>query len=311
VQLQPREGPAFPAALMVVPVKGAEGKGVGLRWSVRDITAQKAAEEAIAQNAALQAEIRARQQTEAESRRAKNAAEAADRAKSEFLATMSHELRTPLTVILGYNELLLDGEFGPLPEPQEQVVRRSDQNARGLLELINMVLDVNRLDSGRLPVEVHPVQVPTFLQELQHETQGLQDLSGLAFVWQVEEGLPVLHTDAAKLKLVLKNLVSNAVKFTKTGTVTIAARAEQAGVEISVTDTGIGIAPAMQDIIFERFRQGRQADSHRYGGSGLGLYIVKQLLELLGGRVSVESQLGEGSTFRVWAPIAGPRPIVS
>src|SRR5262249_40841088 len=156
----------------------------------------------------------------------------------EFLATMSHELRTPLNVILGYTDMLMDGGVGALTPQQRDIVRRVERNSRVLFELISMVLDLNRLEAGRLPVDVQEVQVAEVLAEIKAELQGLCDQSGLPWVWQVAAGLPSLHTDPGKLKVVVKNLLSNAVKFTKEGGITVAAEERSGGVEIRVTDTG-------------------------------------------------------------------------
>lgn len=237
-----------------------------------------------------------------ELREAKEAAETADRTKTEFLATMSHELRSPLHVILGYDDLLLEGAFGALTDEQLQALRRMRSNARNLLELITTVLDVSQLAAGKLGIESKPVQVEELLQQIEAETQELREQSRLFFIWEKSEPLPVLQTDPGKLKIVIKNLVSNAVKFTEHGTVTIAAHREADGVEICVSDTGIGIALESLPHIFEPFQQLDAVSNPRYGGTGLGLHIVKRLLELLGGWVKVESTVGQGSTFRIWLP---------
>jgi signal transduction histidine kinase len=222
--------------------------------------------------------------------------------KSDFVATMSHELRTPLNVIIGYNELLRDHEFGHLTGEQMEVLQHVATSARELLDLVNAVLDLNRLETGRLPLNLQTTSVPDLLEEIRQETSALGRKRDLALNWNVAPDLPRLNTDALKLKVVLKNLVVNACKFTERGTVTVDAAPRDDGVEIAVTDTGMGIAPEALPLIFEPFRQLESASTRRHGGVGLGLHIVHRLLDLLGGTVSVTSQLGQGSSFRVWVP---------
>jgi PAS domain S-box-containing protein len=229
--------------------------------------------------------------------------ERASRLKSEFVATMSHELRTPLNVIIGYTDLLLDGMFGELGPDQVHTLRLIEKNAQALLELINATLDISRFDSGSVPLEVSALRVNDLVTQVDIETREMQEKSGVRFRWDVAERLPYLHTDALKLKVILKNLIGNAMKFTAAGEVVTAVRECNGGVEILVSDTGIGMSPDTQAIIFEPFRQGDGSTTRRYGGVGLGLYIVRRLVELLGGEVSVESELGRGSTFRVWMPL--------
>ncbi|HJY83502.1 MAG TPA: HAMP domain-containing sensor histidine kinase, partial [Candidatus Binatia bacterium] len=247
-----------------------------------------------------------RQRTEEELLKAKERAEAANHAKDEFLATMSHELRTPLNVILGYTDLLLEETFGSLSEEQAHPLRRINSNARELLDLIIAVLDVSRLEAGRLPMDVKEVQLPVVLKELEVETQEVYQRSGLHFQWELDEGFAPIHTDPEKLKVVLRNLIGNAVKFTPQGDITVKACPKSGGVEVRVSDTGIGIPPEAVAVIFEPFRQVESTATRQYGGAGLGLHIVKRLVELLGGTVAVESEVGCGSTFRVWVPRESP-----
>ncbi|HYD49357.1 MAG TPA: GAF domain-containing sensor histidine kinase [Terriglobales bacterium] len=226
----------------------------------------------------------------------------ANRLKSDFLATVSHEFRTPLNVILGYNDLMLEDAFGPLTDMQRETLDRMRTNAKQLLDLINAILDVTRLE-GKSPVLVEPVQITAMLEDISEEVRELRaSKPEVSFVIDVADDLPLLHTDTAKLKLVLKNLISNAIKFTDRGVVTISAAVAAGGVELRVADTGIGIASDAQESIFEPFCQVEGVALHAFAGVGLGLYIVRRLLDLLHGELSLESTPGEGSCFSVWLP---------
>jgi PAS domain S-box-containing protein len=227
--------------------------------------------------------------------------ERASRLKSDFVATMSHELRTPLNVIVGYNDLLLDGAFGALSAEQSNILRRIESSAQALLELITATLDVSRLEAGRVPVDVHEVRVADLLGEIAAATRELEK-PGLHVRWNVPPELPVLRTDPVKLKVVLKNLIGNAVKFTDKGSVTVGVHAHDEQIEFYVADTGIGIAPDERLLIFEPFRQADSSMTRRHGGAGLGLYIARRLVEMLGGAITVDSEVGRGSTFRVAVP---------
>jgi len=277
-----KDGSLITVEMSVGLMKDSVGDPAGFVGVSRDITERKRAEKAL--------------------QLAKEEAEEANRSKSEFLATMSHELRTPLSVILGYTEMLLDEGFGPLTDQQHAPIQRIETNARGLFDLISEVLDLNRLEAGRMTLELTTVQLPQIFAEVEAETQGLRELSRLAFLWRVEEGTPSLYTDPGKLKVILKNLVSNAIKFTKTGSVSVEARNHLDGVEICVRDTGRGIPVEQREQIFEAFQQGKDHSREGYGGVGLGLYIVKKFLSLLEGAITVESEVGQGSTFHVWLP---------
>jgi PAS domain S-box-containing protein len=228
--------------------------------------------------------------------------ERANRLKSDFVATMSHELRTPLSVLMGYHSLLLEGEFGALTTEQVGVLNRIDRNTRELGDLISATLDLSRLEEGNVPVEVSDVDLRSLIAELGAETDALGEKPVVRFASEAEPGLPPVRTDRVKLKVILKNLVANALKFTEKGSVTLTACAAREGVEISVADTGAGIASEVLPFIFDPFRQGDSSMTRAHGGVGLGLYIVHRLLDMLGGTVAVESEPGQGSTFRVWIP---------
>jgi signal transduction histidine kinase len=229
--------------------------------------------------------------------------ERANRLKSDFVATMSHELRTPLNVIIGYNDLALEGAFGALTQEQCETLERVRRSALELLELINTTLSLSRLDTDRQPLDVREVVIADLVGELDAETrEARQRKPSVQMVWEMSPDLPQLRTDPVKLKVVLKNLIANAMKFTEEGSVTLRAALHDGGVQFAVTDTGIGIPPEARKVIFEPFRQVDSSTTRRYGGVGLGLYIVRRLVDLLGGRVTAESEVGRGSTFRVWVP---------
>lgn len=265
------------------PIRSRDGMLIGFQAIFRDITERKRTEKLL--------------------RQAKEEAEIANRAKSEFLATMSHELRTPLNVMLGYADLLIEGIFSPLTAAQQDALRRIQKSTFALVDLVNHVLDLNRLEVGRLPVERRIVHIDQLFKEVEQETQGLRDLSGLGFHWQVERALPTLYTDPGKLKVVLKNLLTNAIKFTEVGDITLAAAESTDAIVLSVTDTGMGVPADRQALIFEAFQQGDQANVRGQKGVGLGLHIAKRLLDLIGGTIEVESEVGRGSTFRVRLPV--------
>jgi PAS domain S-box-containing protein len=231
----------------------------------------------------------------------------ANRVKSEFVATMSHELRTPLNIILGYTELLRGGSFGQVTPEQRDVLSRVARSGDELLELITATLDLSRLESGRTTVDLAPAALEPLLATVAAEARELlREKPAVTWHYDVATGLPLVHTDAAKLKVVVKNLVANAVKFTERGYIALSAARRDDGVEVAVSDSGIGIAPDALPIIFEAFRQADSSMTRRHGGVGLGLHVVRRLMALLGGRVAVDSTPGRGSTFRVWIPLAEP-----
>jgi len=235
----------------------------------------------------------------------------ANRVKSEFVATMSHELRTPLNAIMGYTELLSDGVFGTLNEEQVTTLKRVRVHSGSLLDLINQTLDVGRLESKSLAIYLSVRKVDEILAEINAETHELQQRPGLEVAWDVASDVPPLHTDVAKLRVALRNLLHNAMKFTPAGRVTVAVRRVGDEVELSVSDTGVGIPEEARSLIFEAFRQVDGSLTRRFGGVGLGLYITQPLGRPLAGRVTVESELGGGSTFRIRIPIEHPDAVAA
>jgi len=226
----------------------------------------------------------------------------ADSVKTEFVRTISHELRTPLNTVIGYADLLAEEAFGPLGDEQRRILRRVGDRARGLLEVIAATLDLPGIDGGRLSLETRSVAVSELLQELEADAREWRVRHDLRYRWDVAEDLPAITTDPGKLRVLLKNLIANAVKFTDRGGITVRARARDGGVEFSIEDTGIGIEPEAVHFVFDAFRQANAAATGQYGGVGLGLYIVRRLVGILGGRLRVESEIGVGSKFHVWLP---------
>ena len=222
--------------------------------------------------------------------------------KSDFLSMMSHELRTPLNVIMGYADLLRDEVFGPLVEEQQDVMQRLRTNAYSLLDLINATLEVNRIEAGRTGVQLRDVDLRPLLVELQVELDELPRHPGVALRWDLPRPTDVVRTDPMKLKIIVRNLIGNALKFTRRGHVTVQAGVDlrARALEIVVRDTGPGIESEHLPKIFDMFHQA-PSDANP-GGVGLGLYIVRRFAELLGGRISATSTVGEGATFRLSLP---------
>jgi signal transduction histidine kinase len=233
--------------------------------------------------------------------------ERAYRLKSQFLASMSHELRTPINALLGYTSLMRDEIYGELNKRQGEALSRMYTASQHLLELVNDILDLAKIEAGKMPVHVEPVDVGQMIRELAHTLEPLVQRKEIDCIVRVDEGLPTLETDQTKLKQIVLNLLSNAVKFTPSGHISIHARSAKeeegaGGVVIEVADTGIGIKQEDLANIFEDFRQVDQSSTREYGGTGLGLSITKKLLHLLGGTVRVHSSPGDGSVFTVWLP---------
>lgn len=229
--------------------------------------------------------------------------EAASRHKSQFLANMSHELRTPLNSVLGFTEMLVDGIYGDLPERAKATVSRVQANGRHLLGLINDVLDLSKIEAGQLTLAVDDYSVGQIVRSAFTAVEPLARSKGLAFAATVPDHLPLGRGDERRLTQVLLNLAGNAVKFTEKGAVDIIADAVDGHFEIIVRDTGPGIAPQDQVLIFDEFQQVDSSSTRQKGGTGLGLAISKRFVEMHGGTISVESVPGSGSTFSITIPI--------
>jgi len=231
----------------------------------------------------------------------------ASQLKSEFVSTMSHELRTPLSVIMGYTDMLADN----VPAAQRAgILAKIRGSSLELLDMIEATLNVNRLDAGKDQPIFERLSVPALLDSLASDFAALPHQDGTVLRW--ESAPPVtIQSDRRKLRMVLKNLVGNALKFTPRGEVVVGCVETGQVCAFTVRDTGVGIAPAQLPVIFDMFRQGDSSDARSYGGVGLGLYIVKRLVTQLGGDVTVTSQLGSGTTFTVTIPLAAEHLRVS
>jgi signal transduction histidine kinase len=232
--------------------------------------------------------------------------EAASRHKSEFLANMSHELRTPLNAILGFSEVLAERMFGEVNEKQAEYLQDILSSGRHLLSLINDILDLSKVEAGRLELELGRFHLPTALDNALTLVRERATRHGITLTQTVAAGVGDIVADERKVKQILLNLLSNAVKFTpEGGRIGVTATAAEDVITIAVSDTGIGIAPEDQAAIFEEFRQVGRDDARKQEGTGLGLTLAKKFVELHGGRIWVQSQLGQGSTFTFTLPF-GP-----
>ncbi len=226
----------------------------------------------------------------------------AARIKSAFLATMSHELRTPMNAIMGFSQILLRLSKGPLNDYQHDMVQRIFDNGKHLLLLLNDLLDLSRIEAGRLELRPEPVDLAGLVTETVEELRSLAEEKQLALIvdFQLQESRVV--NDASRLRQVLVNLLSNAIKFTDQGKVQITAKEREEIILIDVEDTGIGIASEDIANIFDAFSQVDQTSTRKHSGTGLGLAIVDSLVRMMQGRISVTSQLGQGTCFRIQMP---------
>ena len=237
--------------------------------------------------------------------------EVASQHKSQFLANMSHELRTPLNAILGYTELIADGIYGEPSEKMLTVLKRLESNGKHLLGLINDVLDLSKIEAGQLVLDLTDYSLEDIAQTVRSTLEPLAADKKLAFKVEVAPKLPAGHGDGRRLTQVLINLVGNAIKFTDAGEVVIKATATDGSFHLSVRDTGPGISAADQAKLFQEFQQADNAITRKKGGTGLGLAISKRIIEMHGGKIWLESQVGQGSTFSFTVPVRVAQQVVT
>jgi len=233
--------------------------------------------------------------------------EAASRHKSEFLANMSHELRTPLNAIIGFSEVLAQGMFGDINEKQTEYLHDILESGRHLLSLINDILDLSKIEAGRMELELTDFNVPQAIQNVLTLVRERALRRGIALQHVIDDRVADIRADERKVKQILLNLLSNAIKFTpEGGRIDVRAAPADGLLEVSVSDSGVGIAPADQEAVFEEFRQVGTADK-KAEGTGLGLALSRRFIELHGGQIRVTSQVGIGSTFTFTLPLRGDR----
>jgi PAS domain S-box-containing protein len=291
-----KDGVPLDVSLVVSPVKDASGRIVGASKIARDITDRKRV--AVERERLLAAEVAARED-----------AERVSLMKDEFLATLSHELRTPLNAILGWSHLLSSGEAGGESEDLRQGLEIIARNARAQSQLVEDLLDMSRIVSGNVRLDVRWAVLVAVIGAAVESVQPSAQAKGIRLLKIIDPSAEALSADPARLQQVVWNLLSNAVKFTpRGGKIEVILARVNSHIEIRVHDTGLGIAPEFLPHVFERFRQADSSSTRRYGGLGLGLAIVKQLVELHGGSVRAQSQgEGRGSTFIVSLPLAPVR----
>ncbi|MDK2830508.1 MAG: hypothetical protein PWQ75_260 [Methanolobus sp.] len=249
-------------------------------------------------------DITERIKAEEEKMQATIEAETASRSKSDFLATMSHELRTPLNSIIGFSDIILDGMAGNLEDKQEHYLQHISQSGRHLLNLINDILDISKIEAGKMELYPEIVDIRTSVSEIVTMTESLASRKNITVDIDMPDDMPLISADKSKIKQIMYNILGNAIKFTDNGgNVHIKLSSDDENVTMSITDTGIGISPEDQNKLFKPFSQIDTSISRSFEGTGLGLALVKELIELHGGRIWVESEAGKGSTFSFKLPI--------
>jgi PAS domain S-box-containing protein len=300
-----KDGRLIDISLTVSPIKGPNGQIVGASKIARDITEQRQARKALdaAYEAAKQARAEA-EQAAAEKERLYRQAEESSRLKEEFLATISHELRTPLSAILGWTRMLRLGQLSA--EEHAKALDTIERNARAQAQLIDDLLDVSRIVTGKLRMDVRPSEPSSFIDAAVEAVRPAAEAKGVHVQKVMDTGAVSIPGDPVRLQQVVWNLLSNAIKFTpRGGRVQIRSERVNSHLEIVVSDTGQGIAADFLPHVFDRFRQADQKTSRQHGGMGLGLAIVRHLVELHGGTVRARSEgVGQGATFTVQLPIS-------
>jgi signal transduction histidine kinase len=275
----------------------------GRNWSPED---RRLAEEVSRQLALALQDARSYQLTE----QALDEMREADQLKSQFLANMSHELRTPLNSIIGFSKVILKEIDGPITDTQREDLQAIYNAGQHLLGLISDMLDISRIEAGKLELSFEDVNVEEVIDGVMSTATGLVKDKPIELVTDTPEDLPLISADRIRVRQVLLNLVSNAAKFTEEGQIAVSARTirteNEPEVLVAVADTGIGIAPENIDRLFQAFSQVDPSPTRKSGGTGLGLSIARHLVELHGGRIWVESTLGEGSTFAFTLPFSPP-----
>jgi PAS domain S-box-containing protein len=296
-----KDGTRFWASVLITPLYDARGELVAFGKITRDLTERKRAEVAhLEQIERLTSEKEARESAE----RARDAAESANEAKSNFLAVMSHELRTPINAIIGYTELLAEEVLGPLNETQRQHLARARLSARHLLGLIENVLAISQIEAGKESVITERVDACALASESAALVAPAAEAKGLRYILDIPSTPCWIDTDATKMRQILTNLLSNAVKFTDLGEVALTVKSDANEIQFVVRDTGIGISPANQTRIFDRFWQVSPPRPALSRGVGLGLNVADRLTTLMNGTIAVDSSIGVGTTFTVTFPAA-------
>jgi signal transduction histidine kinase/DNA-binding response OmpR family regulator len=234
-----------------------------------------------------------------------------DRLKSEFLANMSHELRTPLNSIIGFSRVILKGIDGPINDLQEQDLQAIHHSGQHLLDMINNILDLSKIEAGKMELNIEEIHLKDVIESVISTARGLVKEKPIKLITDIPETLPIVNADRTRVRQIMLNLLQNSSKFTDEGTITVKIEALQSEklVKISVSDTGIGIAEGDQQKLFERFSQVDSSLTRKVGGSGLGLSITKLLVEMQGGDIELESEVGKGSNFWFTIPMAKPEII--